>query len=40
MILGKNVAFEEIDFRIEDEDNTLLDLNNRNWSFTCVLETY
>ena len=40
MILGKNVALEEIDFRIEDENNTLLNLNNRNWSFTFVLETY
>ena len=38
--IGEKTEIDEIDFRLEDENNTLVDLRERNWSFSIVLETY
>ena len=31
---------QNLDFRLEDESNGIIDLNGRDWSFSFVLETY
>lgn len=38
--LANNSKFDKIDFRLEDENGNIVQLNGQHWSFTLVIERY